>query len=176
MGILDQLAGLLGGATGGGADASASGGNVSESDIHDHYRQLTNEVPAHQIGDAVGPALSNLGTSQVLQQILNSAQQMDPQQRGGLMQSLLNGLSSGGMGGNLSGLLSQLGVRPEVAQNPSAATPEEVAQVAAHAHENAPGVFQAAMGFYRQHPTLVQALGTVAMTQIMRHLVQQRGT
>ena len=170
MGILDQLSGLFG---------AGGGGSLSDEDAQNHYRQLSQELPPSQIGGAVGPALAGLGTSQVLQQILGSAQQMNPQQRGGLMQTLLNGLGSSGgagMAGGLGGLLSQLGVRPEVAQNPSSATPEEVAQVAAHAHQNAPGVFQSAMSFYQQHPTMVQALGTVALTAIMRHMTQQGRT
>ena len=159
MSLLDQLSGVLGNIT---------GGNLSEQELHSHYDQIASTVPQQTLGSVIGPALQSLEAGQAQQGIANSTQQMTPAQRGGLMQQLLGGF--GNSGANVGSLLSQLGINQAVAGNPQSATPDEVATLASHAQANAPGVFQEAMSFYSQHPTLVKALGAAAITQIATHL------
>ncbi len=159
MSLLDQLSGLLGNVT---------GGNLSEAETHAHYDQIAQAVPQQRLGAAMGPALSNLDTDEVQSGVANSASQMSPQQKGGLVGTLLGALGSSG--GNIGSLLGQLGVDPSVASNPQNASPDDIGRLAAHAKENNPGVFGEAMSLYSQHPTLVKALGTLAIAQIARHL------
>ena len=159
MSFLDQIGGLL---------SNVAGGNLSEQETHDHYDQIAQAVPQSTLGAAIGPALASLGAGQTQQSVSNSAAQMNPQQRGDLMQTLLGGL--GGSGGGIGGLLSQLGISQGVASNPQSATPEEVGKLAAHAQSADSGLFQQAMSFYSQHPTLVKALGTAAIAGIATHL------
>ncbi len=116
----------------------------------------------------MGPALQALGGDEAQKRIATSAEQMTPEQRGGLMQQLLSGFSSSGM--NVGSLLSQLGINQGVANNPQSATPDEVATLAGHAQANNPDLFHEAMGFYAQHPTLVKSLGAVVIAQIASHL------
>lgn len=156
MSLLDQLSGVF---------KNAMGDNVSEQDAHQHYDQIASTVPREQLGAAIGPAMSNLDSGDVQQRITNSAAQMNPEQRGNLLQTLL-----GGMGGNLGGVLSQLGIDPSVQNNPQSASPEDVGKVAAHAQTNSPDVFHKGMEFYSAHPTLVKALGTAVIAGIARHL------
>lgn len=159
MSLLDQLSGVF---------KSAMGDNVSDHDAHQHYDQISNQVPRDQLGAAIGPALSSLGSGDVQQKVANSASQMNPEQRGNLLGTLLDGLG----GGNLGGLLSQLGVDPSVQNNPQSASPEDVGKVAAHAQSNSPDVFHKAMEFYSAHPTLVKAMGTAVIASIARRLSQ----
>ncbi len=161
MSLLDQLSGVLN---------NAMGGNLSDADAHQHYDQIANNVPREQLGAAIGPALSSLGTGEVQQRVADSAAQMNPEQRGSLLQTLLGGLA--GSGGNLGGVLSQLGVDPSVQNNPQNASPEDVGKVAAHAQSNSPDVFHKAMEFYSAHPTLVKALGTAVIAGIARHVAK----
>lgn len=158
MSFLDQVGGLLN---------NLSGGNLSEQETHAHYDQIAQQVPQDQLGTAIGPALSNLDNSELQSRVADSAGQMSPQQKGNLVQSLLGGL---GGGGAIGSILSQLGINQNVANDPQSASPEEVGKLAAHAKENNPGLFQKAMSFYSEHPTLVKALGAVAIAQIARHL------
>ena len=160
MSLFDQLGGVL---------SNVMGGNLSEQQAHDHYDQIASTVPQNQLGAAIGPALASLGAGELQQRISNSATQMDPQQRGNLMQTLLGGL---GNAGNVGGLLSQLGISPSVQNNPQSATPDEVGKLAAHTQANNPDLFHEAMSFYSAHPTLVKALGTAAIAGIARHLAQ----
>lgn len=161
MSLLDQLSGVLN---------NAMGGNLSDQEAHQHYDQIANNVPREQLGAAIGPAMSNLDSNDVQQRVTNSAAQMNPDQRGSLIQTLLGGL--GGSGGNIGGLLSQLGIDPSVQNNPQNASPDDVGKLAAHAQSNSPDVFHKAMAFYSAHPTLVKALGTAVIAGIARHLSQ----
>ena len=158
MSILDQLSGIL---------SSLTGGNLNDQQAGEHYDQIASQVPRSQLGAAIGPALASLGGSQVQQSVSNSASQMDSQQRGNLVQTLLGGL--GGAAG-AGGILSQLGVNPSVQNDPQSASPDEVGRLAAHAQSNNPDVFHRAMSFYSEHPTLVKALGAAAIAGIARHV------
>jgi hypothetical protein len=159
MSFLDQIGGLL---------SNISSGNLNEQEMHAHYDQIANAVPPQTLGAVIGPALQSLGMGQAQQGITNSAQQMTPAQRGGLMGQLLGAFGNSGV--NTGSLLSQLGINPAVASNPQSATPQEVAALASHAQANNPSIFQEGMAFYSQHPTLVKALGTAAITEIASHL------
>lgn len=158
MALFDQIGGLLN---------NVMGGNLSEQETHDHYDQIAQAVPQQQLGSAIGPALGSMDNSELQQRVANSAGQMSPQQKGGFVQSILGGL---GGGGGIGSVLSQLGVDPSVASNPQNASPDDVGKLAAHAQATNSGLFQEAMSIYSQHPTLVKALGTVAIAQIARHL------
>ena len=159
MALLDQLSGLLG---------NVLGGNLSEQEVHSHYDQIAQAVPPQQLGAAIGPALSGLDTQEVQQRVTNSASQMSPLQKGGLMGSLLGALGSSG--GNVGSILGNLGIDQSVASNPQNASPEDIGKLAAHAKATDSGVFQQAMSFYSDHPTLVKAMGTLVIAQVARHL------
>lgn len=91
----------------------------------------------------LGSILSSLGGGGLLSQVLGSVASGDSGQRAGVVGSLLSGLSSSGV--DVSSLLQQLGINPEVANNPEAASHEDLTKLATHAHENAPDVLQNAV-------------------------------
>ena len=161
MALLDQLGGLL---------SNVMGGNLSEQETHEHYDQIAQSVPQQTLGGVIGPALASLGAGEMQQGVANSAAQMSPGQRGGIVQSLLGGFGSSGM--NVGALLGQLGVNQAVANNPQSASPDDVARLASHAQATNPGLLQEAMSVYAQHPTLVKALGTMAIAKIASQLSQ----
>jgi hypothetical protein len=164
MGYMDVIGGLL--------DRYSGGAQPDRGEAYDHYDQIHNNVPPGVLGSVIGPALASLGSGEVRQRVYNSAGQMTPDQRGGLMQMLLGGLASSET--SQPSLLSSLGMRSSLADNPNDANPEEVAQLAAHAHETNPGVFEQAMSFYSDHPVLVKALGTAAIGAIANKLLQRQ--
>lgn len=163
MALFDQISGLLG---------NVMGGNLNEQDTHAHYDQIAQTVPQSTLGTALGSVLGSMNSGEVQQRMANSATQMSPDQRGGVVQTLLGGLG-GSSGLNIGSLLSQLGINQNVASDPQSATPDEVARLASHAHENNPGVLQQAMSVYAAHPTLVKALGSVVIAGIASHLSKQ---
>jgi hypothetical protein len=93
---------------------------------------------------------------------------MTPSVRGQSLQTPPNLASGSGV--NLSTMLSHLGVNPALAEQPEQAKPEEVAKVAAHVHDTKPDLFNEAMRFYTNHPTLVKVFGTIIIARIAQDL------
>lgn len=165
MSFINQIGGLLN-------QYLSGGGATNREEARTHYDQISQAVPPGVLGSVIGPALSSLGTDQVQERIRNSATEMNPDQRAGFLNSLLGGYRSSGV--NLSSLFSQLGIRSSVATNPQDASPDEVAKLAAHAHQENPDLFNRAMAFYSEHPLLVKILGAAAITAIAKNLAERR--
>jgi hypothetical protein len=164
MSFLDTIGGLLN-------QYQAGSGAASREEAQQHYDQITQHVPPDVLASTIGPAISSLPTGEVEERVQRSAQQMTPQQRGSLLEQLLAGL---GGGGSVGSILNQIGVSPSVAQNPQAASPQDVGKVAAYTKENRPDLFHQAMSFYAQHPTLVKVMGTMAIAAIAKNLAGGR--
>ena len=116
--------------------------------------------------------IGELSSSQVSETVSSLASELDSGQRGALVGSMLSGLGSAGV--DVQSLLSRLGVSPQVADNPERATPEEAASLAAHAHENHPGIVQSAMSLYEKHPTLIKTLGLFAAAAISKRASEKK--
>ena len=146
-------------------------GASNRQEARQHYDQIARAVPEDVLASVIGPAVGSLPQDQIETRVRNSATEMTPQQRGGFLETLLAGL---GQSGGLQSVLDRIGVSPQVAENPEAATPEEVGKVAAYAKQEQPDVFHQAMGFYAKHPTLVKVLGTLAISAIAKNLFTKR--
>ena len=166
MSFLDRLGGVL-------QQYQSGSATPSREEAHAHYDQIAREVPSNVLAGSIGPALGTLEPGDVESRVARSAAQMTPEQRGGLLGTLLGGLGTGS-GGGLGDLLGRIGVSPSVAQNPQQASPEDVARVAGYARQNQPDLLHRAGDFYAQHPTLVKALGTAAIVAIARNLAGKR--
>ena len=147
-------------------------GASNRDEARQHYDQISRAVPEDVLASVIGPAVGSLPSDQIETRVRNSATEMTPQQRGGFLETLLAGL--GAQSGSLQSVLDRIGVSPQVAENPQAATPEEVGKVAAYAKQETPDVFHQAMGFYAKHPTLVKVLGTLAISAIAKNLFTKR--
>jgi hypothetical protein len=165
MGFMDDIGGLLN-------QYVNNNGATNRQEAREHYDQIHNNVPQDLLGSVIGPALASLGQQQVQERIYNSATEMDQQQRGSFVQTLLSGFLSSGV--NIPSLLGQLGIGQQVADNPYDATPDDVAKLATHAQQTDPSIFDRAMQFYAEHPTLVKVLGTMAVTAIARNLAERQ--
>ena len=108
MALFDQLGGLL---------SNVMGGNLSEQETHDHYDQIAQNVPSQQtLGQCDRASSGKFGFRCRLQQrVASSATQMSPDQRGGIVQSLLGGFGSSGMNMSVLCLASWALTRPSQA-------------------------------------------------------------
>ncbi len=144
-----------------------SGAAPDREQARAHYDEIANAVPRDVLAETIGPAVGSLDSAHVERKIEQSAAAMTPDQRGSFLQSLLAGL---GAGTALPAILARIGASPAVATDPTRATPQDVAKVATYAKDNRPEIFQKAMAFYAEHPTLVKVLGTLAIASIAKNL------
>ncbi len=154
MGLLDILGQYM------------SGGSTQNPAASQHYaevvKQASPEVVSHGLADAFRDDQTPPFGQMVGQLFGNS----NPQQRAGLLNQLLGAMGSGAMGGG--GLLTTLrqlgGGGPITSEQASTVTPDQVAQATHQAAQTNPGIIDRISEFYAQHPTLVQTLGTAALS------------
>jgi hypothetical protein len=144
---------------------------IEDIDPGQLFEQIARVLKGGILRSVIGPALSSLGTEGVREQVANSASSMNEQQRTGLAKTLLSGLGSRGI--DPGSILKRLGINPAVAENPGEAKAEDLAKLAAHAHEHDHSLFNKAMEFYTEYPLLIQTLGAIAIASIITYLTQE---
>jgi hypothetical protein len=78
------------------------------------------------------------------------------------------------LAGSIGNFLSH-GSRPQVTpQQADALTPAQVEEIAATAEQHDPGIVDQMGSFYAQHPTLVKALGGIALAIAMGKIAEAR--
>lgn len=154
-------------------------GGQSSSNVSNDYQRVVEQAPpslvseglSHMFGSDQTPAFG-----QTNGQLFGAAQ---PAQQAGLLNQLLGGMGPGvlaslasGLGGGALGSLVQRfaqggGSATVTPDQASQLSPDDVAQVAAHAEQHSPGIVDRMSDFYAQHPGLVQTLGGAALTIAM---------
>ena len=164
MSLLDQLGGAFQQYMNGGSPAN-------QEDALQHYEQAANQAPPSVLSGALGQIFRSPQTGTFGQNIASMFERSDPNQRAGILNTLLNS----GAGGALA---SMLGLGPGTAQISAQQAqqihPAAVEEAANHAQTQNPSVVDRASEFYAQHPTLVQALGTGAAIMAVQHILQNR--
>jgi hypothetical protein len=59
-------------------------------------------------------------------------------------------------------------------QQASQVTPDQVQQIAAHAERQNPSIVDEVSGFYARHPQAVKAVGGLALTIALQHMLRRR--
>lgn len=125
--------------------------------------QLFGQSSPNQQAGMLNQLISGMGPS-VLASLFNRGG--GPGGLGGI----LGGLGGGGLGALLGQLTGGGAAGPSAAvptltpEQASTLTPEQVQDIATHAEESNPGIVDQISRFYAEHPTLVKAMGGVAMS------------
>jgi hypothetical protein len=138
------------------------------------YGQAAREAPPEVVADGLSQAFRSDQTPAFPQMVANLFGRSDPNQRAGLLNRLLGAVGPGamaGLPGALGGLLGSGEVRPEQAAQVS---PRDVEEIAAQAEKQDPSVIDQVSSFYSKHPQVVQALGGLALTIAMQHMMKRR--
>jgi hypothetical protein len=91
------------------------GNVVSQLGNKDVGQQESGGAAGNLFGSGIGAMLLSMGTQEVMTHILNASSSMSPEQRGGMVGSILNSLSSSGV--DVRSLLDQLGINPAILDN-----------------------------------------------------------
>jgi len=185
MDLMKELSGLLQQYTG------ADPGQAPDT-VHDDFDEVARAAPQPALADGLAEAFRSDQTPDFGQMTANLFSNSNPQQRAGLLNtilkyagpSILSHFTSGGGGtggstggGGLSDLINifrggqQQEVTPEQAQQ---IPPEAVEQVAAQAQKQDPSIIDRVSDFYSEHPTLVKALGTAALTIALSRIAKSQ--
>ena len=165
--------------------------------IDDDFDQIAQAAPQPAIADGLAAAFRADETPDFGLMTANLFDNSNPQQRAGLLNTLLRyagpailskvlagggggggGAASGsGGGGGLSDLINifrgggQQEVTPEQAQQ---IPPDAVREIAEKAGKENPSIIDRISDFYAEHPTLVKSLGAAALTIALSKIAQKQ--
>jgi hypothetical protein len=164
--------------------------------IDDDFDQIALAAPQPAISDGLAAAFRSEETPDFGLMTANLFNNSDPQQRAGLLNTLIKyagpmilskvlggggGAAASGSGGSGGGGFSDLinifkgggqqEVTPEQAQQ---IPPNVVKEIAEKAGEENPSIIDRISDFYSEHPTLVKSLGAAALTIALSKIAQKQ--
>ncbi|HEX8708058.1 MAG TPA: hypothetical protein VF723_07445 [Pyrinomonadaceae bacterium] len=188
MDWMNQISGLLQQYTG------AQSAQAPET-VHDDFDQVAQRAPQPALADGLAAAFRSEETPPFGQMTANLFANSNPQQRAGILNTLIRyagpailsrfmsggGSASGGAntggGGGLSDIINMLrgGQQQEVTPEQAARIPPEaVNQIADHAEQQDPSIIDQISNFYSEHPTLIKTLGGAALTVALAKIAQRQ--
>lgn len=139
------------------------------------FGQVAQHAPPAVVAQGVTEAFRSDQTPPFAQMVSQLFSRSDTHQRAGLLNQLLAHVSpamltslAGGIG-NFFSPGSPPQVTPEQTEQ---ITPAQVQEIAATAQQHDPGIVDKIGSFYAAHPTLVQALGGVALAIVMGKMAE----
>ena len=167
MNALENIATRYSGQGGGTAAASAN--------PHEDFQQVAQSAPQDVVAGGLSQAFRSDQTPPFPEMLSNLFGRSDPNQRAGLLNRLIGAVGPGiistlpGLGG-LSNLLGGGRITPQQAAQ---VTPDQVQQLAAQAQHQNPSVIDEVSSFYAQHPQVVQAVGGLALSIALQHMLRR---
>lgn len=145
-----------------------------------HFDAATRATSAESLGGALSSMFRSSSTPPFGEMVGQLFGQSNTEQRTGLLNHLVQSLgpaatsAGGGLLGKLLGAQATGTAAPNITPaQASQVSPNDVAQIAAHAEQQNPSVVDKVGAFYAQHPTLVKTLGVAAMAVALGHMQKQ---
>ena len=141
----------------------------SAPDVEKHFDQVAQNASPEVMSQGISDALRSDQTPSLGEMVSKVFSNANPQQQAGMLNQIHGSLKPGvltSLGGVLGGLASQAGgghvqITPQQA---SEISPSQVQDLANHAEQHSPGVFDKLGSFYAEHPQLVKTLGSAVAT------------
>lgn len=151
----------------------ASGLDTDPAKAEDDFAQVAQHAPSTAVASGVTQAFRSDQTPPFAQMVGQLFGRSDPNQRAGLLNQLLAHVSPAmltSLAGSIGGFLNQ-GAQPQVTpQQAEQITPAQVEEIAVTAEQHNPGIVDRVGAFYAEHPTLVKALGGIALAIVMNKM------
>lgn len=153
-----------------------AGTAAAPEDPHQDFQKVAQSAPQDVVANGISHAFRSDQTPPFPEMLAGLFSHSGPSERAGLLNSLLGSVGSGAVSmvpslGGLSSLLGGGKVTPEQASHVS---PEQVQQLATHAERQNPSVVDEISGFFSQHPELMKAVGGLAVTIALQHMLKHR--
>jgi len=135
----------------------AGGTGAAPADPHQDFQQVARAAPADVVSSGISQMFRSDQTPSFPQMVASLFGRSDPNQKAGLLERLLSSAQ-----GNFT------------AQSAAQMSPEQVQQIAAQAEQRDPSVVDKVSSFYAQHPGVMQAVGGLALTIALQHMMKRR--
>jgi hypothetical protein len=151
------------------AGTAQGGGNT-----HEDFQRVVQSAPQDVVSNGIAHMFRSDETPAFPDMVSSLFGQSNQTQRAGLLSELLSAVAPGALAGlpGLGGLAGMLGGAkndPEALANQL--SPAQVQQIAAHAQGQDPSIIDRVSGFYSQHPGVMKAVGGMALSVALRHMM-----
>ena len=171
MSWLNQIADVL-------QNYSKDSGQPDQREVENDFGRVAGAAPRDDLAGGIAEVFRSDQTPPFPQLVSRLFGNSDPNQRANLLNTLL---ASGAGAAVVSQIAKAAGISLPTTGG-TQITPDQAAQIPPQAVEQAaeqvekrdPSIVDQLSRFYAQHPTLVQTLGTVAMSMAMSHLARRR--
>lgn len=167
MSWMNMLGGLVG---------QFAGGQVTPEHAENNFEQIASMLPSGALSQGLAAAFNSSETpafGQLAAQLFGNS---NPDQKAGLLNTLLSAAGpalAGGAGASLLGQLAGGGQRPLSPDEADQVSPEIVQQMAAHAEKHDSSIVDTVSNFYSEHPTLVKTLGGAVLAVALGKLANR---
>lgn len=153
-----------------------SGTAAAPEDPHQDFQTVTQTAPQNVVADGISHAFRSDQTPPFPEMLSRLFANSGATQRAGLLNRLLGSIGPGAISSlpNLGGLSSLLGGGSVTPEQASQVSPAQVQQLAAHAERQNPTVVDEVSGFFAQHPDVMKAVGGLALTIALQHMLKKR--
>lgn len=153
-----------------------SGTAAAPEDPHQDFQKVAQAAPQSVVANGISQAFRSDQTRSFPEMLAALFTHSDPNQRAGLLNRLLGTVGPGGISSlpNLGGLSSLVGRGNVTPQEAAQVSPAQIQQLAAHAERQNPSVVDEVSGFFAQHPDVMKAVGGLALTIALQHMLKHR--
>ncbi len=172
MGLLDQLTGVV-------EKYAGANPNQPPPNVESDFDQVANTSSPEALAQGLSHAFRSDQTPSFGQMASQLFSRGNPEQRAGLLNTLLGSVGASGLGslagggGTLSNLIRAFQSGPVTPSHADQVSPQTVNQIADHAEKQNPSVIDEVSRFASQHPGLVKTLGATALTIALSRLARR---
>lgn len=157
---------------------SGQGGGTAAApqNPHEDFQKVAQSAPQNIVANGISQAFRSDQTPSFPEMLATLFNHSDGNQRAGLLNRLLQSAGPGAISSlpNLGGLSTLLGGGDVTPEQASQVSPGQVQQLAAHAERQNPSVVDEVSGFFAQHPDVMKAVGGLALTIALQHMLKHR--
>jgi hypothetical protein len=144
------------------------GAAAAPANPHEDYQQVARAAPPDAVAGGISQAFRSDQTPPFPEMLANLFSHSDPNQRAGILNRLLAALGPEAAAA-IPGLAGQ-NVTPDQTRQ---VTPSQEQQLAVDAERRNPSIVDQVSSFYSQHPQVVKALGGLALTIALQHMMRR---
>jgi len=143
---------------------------------HQDFQEVTQAAPQGVVADGISQAFRSDQTPPFSEMVSKLFSNSDPNQRAGLLNQLLGAIGPRALASipGLAGLSSMLGGGNVTPVQATQISPDQVQKMAAHAEGQNPAVVDQVSGFYAKHPQVMKAVGGLALSIALQHMLKRR--
>jgi hypothetical protein len=155
---------------------AANSNQAGTENTHEDFQQVVEAAPRDVVRHGIANMFRSDQTPPFPEMVSNLFSQSNQNQKTGLLNQLLSSVEPDALS-RIPGLSSLAGLTGATGKNTQTLatqlSPEQVQQIATHVQNQDPSIIDRVSEFYTQHPGLMKAVGSLALSIAMKHMMRR---